>query len=235
MNLPRIPLIATLALTSLGTVHAGDFGAAFAGGLAGGIIGGAINAAANARRQPQPTRVVVVKERQHVVHEHVVQVVHHEAEPVLVPAPAPVPVPAPAPMIVSTTHVVNAEPPPAPATHEITPQVMDVKNATDMPEHMKALVSDHQAAIDFVAEYLKKVDPTKTLADVSLFQYVKLGAFNYLVAKAQINTALGATEQGVVVDLRNSVTDNVAEPAYRDFLHSGNVNLLGEHPLNALD
>jgi hypothetical protein len=112
---------------------------------------------------------------------------------------------------------------------------MDVKNATDMPEHMKALVLDHQAAIDFVAEYLKKVDRTKTVADVSLFQYVKLGAFNYLVAKAQINTPLGATEQGVVVDLRNSVTANVAEPAYRDFLHSGNVNLLGEHALNALD
>jgi hypothetical protein len=219
MQLNRILLMGTLALSSLGTAQAGGFGEAFAGGVVGGIVGGVIN---GARRQQ--TQVVVVKEheRVHVVHEHVV---HHDVAP-----------PASAPVMADTTHAVNSDPPAPTSTQQrIAPQVMEISTATDMPEHMKELATSHEAAINFVSNYLKKVDPTKTLADVSLFQYVKIGAFNYLIAKAQINTENGAMQQGIVIDLSNNITANLQEPAYRDFLHSGNVNLLGEHPLNPLD
>jgi hypothetical protein len=202
------------------SVHASGFGEAFAGGVVGGIVGGAL-------AQRQPRQVVVVKEHEPVVHEHVVHhyvVVHHDA-----PATS-------APVMADTTHAVNSDTPPSTSTQQrITPQVMEISTALDMPEHMKALATSHQAAISFVADYLKKVDPTKTLADVSLFQYVKIGAFNYLIAKAQINTSDGAMQQGIVIDLSNNITANLQEPVYRDFLHSGNVNLLGEHPLNPLD
>ena len=227
MKVDRILLIGTLALSSLGTAHASGFGEAFAGGVVGGIVGGVIN---GARRQQTPVVVVREHERVHVVHEHVAHhdvVVHHDVAP---PASVPVPVMA------DTTHAVNSDPPAPTSTQQrIAPQVMEISTATDMPEHMKELATSHQAAINFVSDYLKKVDPTKTLADVSLFQYVKIGAFNYLIAKAQINTENGAMQQGIVIDLSNNITANLQEPAYRDFLHSGNVNLLGEHPLNALD
>jgi len=225
MQLNKILLIGTLALSSLGTAQAGGFGEAFAGGVVGGIVGGVIN---GARRQKPQVVVVKEHERVHVVHEHVANhevIVHHDVAP-----------PASAPVMADTTHAVNSDPPAPTSTQQrIAPQVMEISTATDMPEHMKELATSHQAAINFVSNYLKKVDPTKTLADVSLFQYVKIGAFNYLIAKAQINTENGAMQQGIVIDLSNNITANLQEPAYRDFLHSGNVNLLGEHPLNALD
>jgi hypothetical protein len=50
-----------------------------------------------------------------------------------------------------------------------------------------------------------------------------------------INTPVGQVDEGCVIDLKNSITANLPMPSYHEFMQTGNVNILGEHPLNPLE
>jgi hypothetical protein len=62
------------------------------------------------------------------------------------------------------------------------------------------------------------------------------GAYNYLIAKIAMNLPNGQTmEQGFVTDLKNNYSAFASLDTYHEFLHSGNIYLLGEKHLNALE
>jgi hypothetical protein len=238
-------LIALVLATAI-PAHAGgsSFAGGFAGGLAAGVVNGVIQAATN---RPQ---TVVVRERTVVVHDHASsskqsshKVSHANEAPALKPTPAPEATPAtPAPTpetaaqaqtptpATETKPVVNREPVYA------TTNPVKIDHPTDLTARESALLTDKEAVMHYFDDFFKRTRPDFSVADSSLFMEVQIGAYNYLVAKIAMNTPSGATlEQGFVVDMKNEYCTVLNLDAYHEFMHTGNIVLLGEKHLNPLE
>jgi hypothetical protein len=111
-----------------------------------------------------------------------------------------------------------------------------IDNPTDLTPEQQSLLNDKQAVVAYFEDFFHRTRPAYSLADSSLFMEVKIGAYNYLVAKIAMNTpTLGTVEQGFVIDLKNHYRATLELDAYHEFMHTGNINLLGERALNPLE
>jgi hypothetical protein len=232
-------IIASLAAANV--AHAGG-GSSFAGGFTGGLASGLINNAINNATHPR-SQTVIVEKRTVVVHDQSEQ--HHSstkkkpaADPTPSPAATPVQVatptattmPTPIPVVVKPAPVVVKEDP----TFAVTDPVK-IDNPSDLSSKELALTQDKPAVLAFFEDYFKRTTPQNSLADSSLFMEVKIGAYNYLVAKITVNTMAGTLVKGFVIDLKNEYFAVLGLDDYHDFMHTGNINLLGERVLNPLD
>ena len=140
---------------------------------------------------------------------------------------AQAPTPAPA---TETRPVVNREP-----VHATTNPVK-IDRPTDLTPRESALLTDKEAVMHYFDDFFKRTRPDFSVADSSLFMEVQIGAYNYLVAKIAMNTPSGATlEQGFVIDMKNEYCTVLNLDAYHEFMHTGNIYLLGEKHLNPLE
>jgi hypothetical protein len=215
----------------------GSFAGGFAGGLAGGVINGVIQAATS---HPQ---TVVVEKRTVVVHDRTSsKSSSHQSKKTSKEAPAPKPTPAPeatpatpatsapTPTVAETKPVVNREPVYA------TTNPVKIDHPTDLTPRESALLTDKEAVMHYFDDFFKRTRPDFSVADSSLFMEVQIGAYNYLVAKIAMNTPSGATlEQGFVIDMKNEYCTLLNLDAYHEFMHTGNIVLLGEKHLNPLE
>jgi len=222
-----------VALALMGSAYAGG-GSSFAGGFAGGLAAGVVNGLMQQRQQ-----TVVVKEKTVVVHDHSStkqsSTHHHAADTSASPSPKPekveaTPAPTVAPIPAPTPVVVRHDP-----TLVFTnPQKID--EPTDLNEIQRRLLTDKDAVKAYFEYFFQHTKPNFTLSDSSLFMEVKVGAYNYMVAKIAMNTPDGSTlEQGFVIDLKNQFCTTVDLDTYHQFMHTGNISLLGEHELNPLE
>jgi hypothetical protein len=227
-----------IALSLASQAHAG-IGDALAGGAVAGLVTGVINAATQ-HRQPQ---TVVIEHRTLVVHDRAVQQHHNSSKKTLAANPSPTPTPTPTPPAapppsVPVTPVASTPPTPAPTPSGPVLAVTDpikIDNPTDLTPKEMELLQDKHVVLNFFEDYFKRTTPQYSLADSSLFMDVKIGAYNYLVAKITVNTELGTVVKGFVIDLKNEYFGLLNLDAYHEFMHTGNINLLGERVLNPLD
>jgi hypothetical protein len=227
-----------IALSLASQAHAG-IGDALAGGAVAGLVTGVINAATQ-HRQPQ---TVVIEHRTVVVHDRAVQQHHNSSKKTLAANPSPTPTPTPTPPAapppsVPVTPVASTPPTPAPTPSGPVLAVTDpikIDNPTDLTPKEMELLQDKHVVLNFFEDYFKRTTPQYSLADSSLFMDVKIGAYNYLVAKITVNTELGTVVKGFVIDLKNEYFGLLNLDAYHEFMHTGNINLLGERVLNPLD
>jgi hypothetical protein len=227
-----------IALSLASQAHAG-IGDALAGGAVAGLVTGVINAATQ-HRQPQ---TVVIEHRTVVVHDRAVQQHHNSSKKTLAANPSPTPTPTPTPPAapppsVPVTPVASTPPTPAPTPSGPVLAVTDpikIDNPTDLTPKEMGLLQDKHVVLNFFEDYFKRTTPQYSLADSSLFMDVKIGAYNYLVAKITVNTELGTVVKGFVIDLKNEYFGLLNLDAYHEFMHTGNINLLGERVLNPLD
>jgi hypothetical protein len=228
-------IIASLAATNI--AHAGD-GSSFAGGLLGGLASSVINAMNQPRQQ-----TVVVEKRTVVVHD---RPAHHNTsksskKPAADPSPTPAPAAAPAatpPVATPTPSPASVPPPLAAVNHGPVLAVTDpvkIDHPTDLSPRELALIQDKHTVLAFFEDYFKRTTPQNSLADSSLFMEVQIGAYNYLVAKITVNTTVGTVVKGFVIDLKNEYFAVLGLDDYHEFMHTGNINLLGERVLNPLD
>jgi len=220
-------IIASLAAVNM--AHAGG-GSSFAGGFTGGLASGLINNAINNATHPR-SQTVIVEKRTVVVHDQSEQ--HHSstkkrpaADPTPSPAATPVQVATPT---ATTIPVVKQDP-----TFAVTDPIK-IDNPSDLSPKELALTQSKQEVLAFFEDYFKRTTPQNSLADSSLFMEVKIGAYNYLVAKITVNTIAGTMMKGFVIDLKNEYFAVLGLDDYHDFMHTGNINLLGERVLNPLD
>jgi hypothetical protein len=230
-----------IALSLVPYAHAG-MGDAIAGGAVAGLVTGLINAATQ-HRQPQ---TVVIEKRTVVVHDRAVQHGRSSKKSLTTdPSPSPTPQlpstpPAPSVPVVVTMPVVAtvAPTPPTPTPSGPVFAVTDpitIDNPTDLTPKEMGLLQDKHVVLNFFEDYFKRTTPQYSLADSSLFMEVKIGAYNYLVAKITVNTELGTVVKGFVIDLKNEYFGLLSLDTYHEFMHTGNINLLGERVLNPLD
>jgi hypothetical protein len=226
-----------IALSLASQAHAG-IGDALAGGAVAGLVTGVINAATQ-HRQPQ---TVVIEHRTVVVHDKAVQHRNSSKKTVAAnPSPTPTPIPQPAaPPAASVPVVPVASTPPVPAQTPSGPvfaitDPIKIDNPTDLTPKEMGLLQDKHVVLNFFEDYFKRTTPQYSLADSSLFMEVKIGAYNYLVAKITVNTEVGTVVKGFVIDLKNEYFGLLSLDAYHEFMHTGNINLLGERVLNPLD
>ena len=229
-----------IALSLVPYAHAG-MGDAIAGGAVAGLVTGVINAATQ-HRQPQ---TVVIEKRTVVVHDRAVQQRRSSKKSLTTdPSPSPTPQlpstpPAPSvPVVVTMPVVATVAPTPAPTPSGPVFAVTDpikIDNPTDLTPKEMGLLQDKHVVLNFFEDYFKRTTPQYSLADSSLFMEVKIGAYNYLVAKITVNTELGTVVKGFVIDLKNEYFGLLSLDTYHEFMHTGNINLLGERVLNPLE
>ena len=197
------------------------------------------------------SQTVIVEKRTVVVHDQSEK--HHSSKkkaaadptpspaatpvPVPVATPAATPMPTPIPVVVNPVPVV-VNPAPVVVKEDPTFAVTDpvkIDPPKDLSSEELALTQDKHAVLAFFEDYFKRTTPQYSLADSSLFMEVKIGAYNYLVAKITMNTMAGTLVKGFVIDLKNEYFAVLGLDAYHEFMHTGNINLLGERVLNPLD
>jgi len=261
----RKTLFGSLIAVSLvaSSAKASDWGG-LAGGVAGGIISGVIQAAANRQPKTvvvEKTKTVVVHDHaaKPVAHHTKPLPTMTSAPAVIVAATptlppvamasatlAPTPVATPAPVVAATPAPTPVKPADSelrtvanqgPTTAYTSPVLID--HPKDMNEQEMALLSNKAAVMAYFDNFFKRTSPLFSVADSSLFMEVQIGAYNFLVAKIAMNRpaeAGGSTiEQGFVIDLKNEYATVVNMENYHEFMHTGNITLLGEKHLNPLD
>jgi hypothetical protein len=164
-------------------------------------------------------------------------------------APAPKPTPAPEATQATpapTPEIAAQASTPAPATETkpvvnrvpvyATTNPVKIDHPTDLTPRESALLTDKEAVMHYFDDFFKRTRPDFSVADSSLFMEVQIGAYNYLVAKIAMNTPSGATlQQGFVIDMKNEYCTVLNLEAYHEFMHTGNIALLGEKHLNPLE
>jgi hypothetical protein len=218
-----------IALALMGSAYAGG-GSSFAGGFAGGLAAGVVNGLMQQRQQ-----TVVVKEKTVVVHDHSssTKSTHHQTADAS-------PSPSPKPEKVEATPASTPAPTPiVPVHHEPTlvfTEPVKIDEPTDLNAVQRALLTDKEAVKAYFEYFFQHTKPNFTLSDSSLFMEVQVGAYHYMVAKIAMNTPSGATlEQGFVIDLKNQFCTTLDLDTYHQFMHTGNISLLGERELNPLE
>jgi hypothetical protein len=192
-----------------------------------------VEAKAVADQAPVPVRV----EAKAVADQAPVQV-PVEVKPTADPEPVQVPVEV---RVKSVSDPVSlpVEVKPVLANHGPIAAFMDpikIDNPTDLTAAQQNLLTDKRAVKAYFEDFFQRTRPSYSLSDSSLFIEVRIGAYNYLVAKIAMNTPTqGTVEQGFVIDLKNDYRATLDMDTYHEFMHTGNIVLLGERALNPLD